>query len=362
MKEYTSRQPIVLPSMIKEAVEITNKRPSISSRTIPRTVHFVQQAIKLSGSEAAYIKSLDVRNAREAKLRIAEFAEATGKMLKAQRNNRAQRLVSYECDCTGKVSFKLLTGKEHVEHWTPTFTPHDEYCTGIKFKQKNQTITASEASPVLHDALRADPDLSEDSARTILTKYTSASLSKSFIQRAKAMAKEDLYGEKEDQAALVMAIKTAFEKKGHVVNVYEVGKEAQREIIREQFKKEHKKEHIERCKNLPEGEPHRKYKYEEPANLFEILDKYDDDTKFLYRYDIVFKHAKPIATLLKTVFSADAAHLRGDHPGTTFGTWGQDANNHILCFCFSVYFDNDIYSNSVFPPMIMSLGQLGTVI
>ena len=82
------------------------------------------------------------------------------------------------------------------------------------------------------------------------------------------MAKEDLYGEKEDQAALVMAIKTAFEKKGHVVNVYEVGKEAQREIIWEQFKKEHKKEHIEHCKNLLEGEPHRKYKYEEPANLF----------------------------------------------------------------------------------------------
>ena len=84
MKEYTSRQPIVLPSMIKEAVEIMNKRPSISSRPIPRTVHFVQQAIKLSGSEAAYIKSLDIRNAREAKLRIAEFAEAMGKMLKAQ--------------------------------------------------------------------------------------------------------------------------------------------------------------------------------------------------------------------------------------------------------------------------------------
>ena len=127
--------------------------------------------------------------------------------------------MSYECDCAGKVSFKLLTGKAHVEHWTPTFTPHDKYCTSIKFKQKNQTITASEASPVLHDALRADPDLSEDSARTILTKYTSASLSKSFIQCAKAMAKEDLYGKKEDQAALVMAIKTAFEKKGHVVNI-----------------------------------------------------------------------------------------------------------------------------------------------
>ena len=101
-----------------------------------------------------------------------------------------------------------------------------------------------------------------------------------------------------------MAIKTAMEKKGHVVNVYEVGKEAQKEIIREQFKKAHKKEHIERLQNLPDGEPRCKYMYEEPgANLFEILNEHDDDTKFLYGYDIVFAHAKAMSPFLKTVFS-----------------------------------------------------------
>jgi hypothetical protein len=48
----------------------------------------------------------------------------------------------------------------------------------------------------------------------------------------KATAKEDLHGTKTDQASMMMAIKAAFEKKGHALNVYETrGRESQKNII-----------------------------------------------------------------------------------------------------------------------------------
>jgi len=133
------------------------------------------------------------------------------------------------------------------------------------------------------------------------------------------------------------------EKKGHTVVVYEMGKEAQKEIIWDQYKKDDKQRHLESCKqdNVPKGDPRRKYKYEEPADLFQILDEDDNDVKYVYGYDFIFAHARPMCALLKTVYSEDAAHLKGGLIGTTHGTWGQDANNHINCMSFSVYFDNE---------------------
>ena len=60
------------------------------------------------------------------------------------------------------------------------------------------------------------------------------------------LAKEDLHGTNMDQAGMMMAIKAAFEKKGHTLNVYETrGKESQKNIISKQYKKEHKKAHLE---------------------------------------------------------------------------------------------------------------------
>ena len=143
---------------------------------------------------------------------------------------------------------------------------------------------------------------------------------------------------------MMMAIKAAFEKKGHTLNVYETrGKESQKNIIHEQYKKEHKKAHLEHCKceGIKAGDPRARYQYEEPEDLFAVLDDYNKDTKFLYGYDLIFEHAEWMTPLLKTVISADAAHLQGDIPGTAFGTWGQDANKHIVCLGFSVFFDNE---------------------
>ena len=109
------------------------------------------------------------------------------------------------------------------------------------------------------------------------------------------------------------------------------------------YKKEHKKAHLEYCKHegIKAGDPRARYKYEEPEDLFAVLDDYDEDTKFLYGYNLIFKHAEQMTPLLRTVVSADAAHLQEDILGTAFGTLGHDANKHIVCLGFSVIFDNE---------------------
>ena len=114
-------------------------------------------------------------------------------------------------------------------------------------------------------------------------------------------------------------------------------------FVSSSYKKEHKKAHLEYCKHegIKAGDPRARYKYEEPKDLFAVLDDYDEDTKFLYGYNLIFKHAERMTPLLRTVVSADAAHLQGDILGTAFGTSGHDANKHIVCLGFSVIFDNE---------------------
>lgn len=102
----------------------------------------------------------------------------------------------------------------------------------------------------------------------------------------------------------MMTIKAALEKKGHVMNVYKVGNEAQKEIICKQHKKDHRKQYLDACKDIPCDAPApAPYNYEEHADLFNILDDYPDDTKFLYGYEVVFSHAQAMHPLLKTVHS-----------------------------------------------------------
>ena len=69
-----------------------------------------------------------------------------------------------------------------------------------------------------------------------------------------------------------------------------------------------------------------------------------DDTRFLYRYNIVPAHAKVMVYKLLPVVVSDGAHLKNGHKGTMFGTWGIDSNNQIACLCLSVYFDNECTS------------------
>ena len=83
------------------------------------------------------------------------------------------------------------------------------------------------------------------------------------------------------------------------------------------------------------------FAYVRTPGLFVKLDKHAIETKFLYGFTLRFKHTKELIGQLKTVFASDAAHMKGVLGGTAFGTWGQDANQNIVCVALSVFFDNE---------------------
>jgi len=141
------------------------------------------------------------------------------------------------------------------------FAPHDPSCEGVKRRNKPHGFKAAQLSPVLHDSLQAEPRLKTKLAKHVVQQYLSSNPTSSFVKSVVKFAREDLYGSDHNQAALLMAIKTAMEKKGHTMIVYEMGKEAQKEIIPDQYKKDHKWRHLESWKrdNIPKGDPRRRY-------------------------------------------------------------------------------------------------------
>jgi hypothetical protein len=211
------------------------------------------------------------------------------------KNNYDTRVNCYCDKCGFQAWYYQSQSAESKGEWkmSKDFVPHDVNCEGVKCKNKPHGFKATQLSPILHDSLRAEPNLSTKSAKNVASQYLSSNPTASFVKKVIKFAREDLYGSDCDQAALMMAIKAAMEKKGHIVNVYETGKEAQKQIIHEHHKKEHKQCHLESCKcdNIPKGDPCRKYKYEQPADLYQILDEFDDYAKFMYGYDFVFEHA-----------------------------------------------------------------------
>jgi hypothetical protein len=241
--------------MVKEATETTEKRADIFAKPKPIPRQQVCQAIMMMGSEAAYIKSLQVHSETEANLHIMELAEATGKMLKKSHQNRPGK-VKYECndDCPCKISFSKNTDDPNAA-WEHSFTPHGEYGNGAVLKQKKHTMESTSLAPTLYDSLRVNPQLHWKLTRNILSPYLLSLPSHAFIQRTLERARKDLHGNRDDQAALMMAIKAALEKQGHVMNAYEVGKESQKEIIREQHKKDRRKQYLDACKDISHGTP-----------------------------------------------------------------------------------------------------------
>jgi hypothetical protein len=92
LQEYISKETMVLPSMVQKAFDITwsrrtNNFPSIITKPKPQTKKEVLQAIKNLKSPVAYFCTLGICNAKEAKLRIVEYAKATDKMLMPDSNN-----------------------------------------------------------------------------------------------------------------------------------------------------------------------------------------------------------------------------------------------------------------------------------
>jgi iron-sulfur cluster repair protein YtfE (RIC family) len=87
LQEYISKETMVLSSMVHKAFESTDKFPSIIMKSKPQTKNEVLQAIKNLKSPVAYFCTLGICNAKEAKLRIVEYAKATDKMLMPDSNN-----------------------------------------------------------------------------------------------------------------------------------------------------------------------------------------------------------------------------------------------------------------------------------
>jgi hypothetical protein len=116
LKEYISTKTMVLSDMIMAAELTTNEWPTVLIKPKPKSKELVQQGIRDLGSEQAYLEGLEVCFANQAKFHTAEFAEATGKMLKADRNNRRSK-VTFNCcpGCTFKFLFELST-KKHTGH------------------------------------------------------------------------------------------------------------------------------------------------------------------------------------------------------------------------------------------------------
>jgi hypothetical protein len=56
-------------------------------------------------------------------------------------------------------------------------------------------------------------------AGKLLQLYLHSLPGKMFVKWAIENAEQDIYGIKEEQASLMMAIKVAYKKKGHIVNV-----------------------------------------------------------------------------------------------------------------------------------------------
>lgn len=171
MKEYTSRRPLVESSMVQEATETTRKRADVFVKPKPTPRQQVCQAITMMGSEAAYVKSLQVNSEAEANLRIMEIAEATGKMLKKSHQNRPGK-VEYECNenCPCKISFNKNSDDPNAA-WKHSFTPHLEYCNGAVSKQKNLTMESTPLAPTLYDSLRVNSQLHWELARNTSSPY-----------------------------------------------------------------------------------------------------------------------------------------------------------------------------------------------
>jgi hypothetical protein len=191
-------------------------------------------------------------------------------MLKKSHQNQPGK-VKYECndDCPCKISFSKNTDDPNAA-WEHSFTPHGEYCNGAVLKQKKHMMESTSLAPTLYDSLRVNPKLHWKLTRNILSPYLLSLPSHAFIQCTLEWVRKDLHGNRYNQAALMMAIKAALEKQGHVMNVYEVGKESQKEIICEQHKKDQRKQYLESCKDISHGTPMPMYNYKEPPDMFNV--------------------------------------------------------------------------------------------
>ena len=273
-------------------------------------------------------------------LRLAEYGKAVGIISQRNQNNQEKAAVLATCP---KCPFKLGWNRNKSTKgptWVPSnYVRHAALCLGVSAVNQPHSMTSSQTAPVLYQLINDNPKLAKNVAKSALAAYLEKIPSDSFTGRAITAARNDTTGTVYNQAALIMCIKQALEANGHELSVLEMTtKEGQRKVIAEMDKKNHNKQK-KWGKLLTKGDVG--YDYVESPDLFKDLDRHPSGTKFLYGYTLRLKHMKELVGCLKTVFSCDAAHMKGSPGGTAFGAWGQDANKNIVCVALSVFFDNE---------------------
>ena len=307
--------------------------PNYSLKPRPRPTVIVRDLIRTG---AFFIEAKPLTQA-DCCLRLAEYGEAVGIVSKRNGNNQ-EAVVKATCpSCPFKLGWnknELSTGTRWV---ASKHIPHHALCFGSTAANKPHSMTAAQAAPALYQLIKDNPKLAINVAKKALAAYVEKIPSDAYVGRAITAAWKDTTGTVNDQAALIMCMKQALEADGHELCMLEMTKEGQQNLITDKDKQDHMKQR--KRYQLTKGDEG--YDYVEPPDLFAALEKHPSRTRFLYGYTLRLKHMSELVSSLKTVFSCDAAHMKGKLGGTAFGTWGQDANKNIVCVALSMFFDNE---------------------
>ena len=265
-------------------------------------------------------------------------------LIRVQRSHGYAKIYCHNPDCNFYAHLAPVKDSSVGEYLCDKYVPHMENCGSFKIVRikKRHNFTSTEIAPVLYETVRANKFISLNDCKVTLRRFLSSEPSTEYVFRAKTRAIEDIYGKKELQGAKMLALKAAVEKKGHALDLLECGKSDMRKILLDEDKKRHAVKR--KVGNLKKSD--KDWKYAMPVDLFKVLDDDfpDAETKFLYGYNFIPSYARTMIHKLLPVIVSDGAHLKNEPNGTMFGTWGLDSNNHVICLCLSVYFDNECTS------------------
>ena len=274
----------------------------------------------------------------------SEYGEYMNKFHKSRQSGR-----HYIFTCGGKSGdsstqcnfiCKLKPFQSTKKYVCTEFRPQSNCTYNPKSRQRQCNFLSYELAPVLYHQVRKNLKVSSATSHAILyPDFLANPPSDTFVRRCRDQVVTDIIGNVEEQGSMLLCVKKYLESKGHKLNVLECNKSYMRNIIIEKAKKDHAiRRKNEKLKKGDIG-----WDFHLDPNLFSKLDKDfpDEDTKFIYGYDLVTASGIKLAPKLLEVKSSDAAHLRGPYPGTVFGTWGTDSNFHIVCLSLSVYYDNE---------------------
>lgn len=300
----------------------------------------------IQGLHAGYLphRGQQLLTSDDVRMRSSAYSERYGRLAKCRQSNRNR--IEYCCHYSTRCRHVIRWKKDESKWLCSSVVPHScsswpVLCDGEGGSCTN--YTAKQLAPALMSAAdtqirRGGASLSAQTVTELIRPYVTRSPNSfppSFIFRTKREAYDMVNGAQKDQASLIAPLKRLLEEDGHLLDVVTVGKEQQKAILLDLAKKEFDLLH----KN---DEPPRP-RFSEPPDLYDVLDEYDDDTKFLYAVKFSPSYAGALAAKLRGVRSFDAYHMKTSLGGTAFATWGVTANNNIVCLGLTWYADNECH-------------------